>query len=58
MGICMSDAGATITGGELIVEGCGSDSLQGDVRFAKVMEEMGAYVGMQPYSISITGENC
>lgn len=29
-------AGATITGGTVVVEGCGSDSLQGDVRFAKV----------------------
>lgn len=27
-------AGATITGGTVTVEGCGSDSLQGDVRFA------------------------
>lgn len=29
-------AGATITGGTITVEGCGSDSLQGDVRFAEV----------------------
>lgn len=29
-------AGATITGGTVVVEGCGSDSLQGDVRFAEV----------------------
>ncbi len=29
-------AGATITGGTVTVEGCGSDSLQGDVRFAEV----------------------
>ncbi len=29
-------AGATITGGTIVVEGCGSDSLQGDVRFAEV----------------------
>ena len=28
----MLDAGATITGSWLIVAGCGSDSLQGDVR--------------------------
>jgi hypothetical protein len=27
-------AGATITGGTVTVEGCGSESLQGDVRFA------------------------
>lgn len=29
-------AGATISGGTVVVEGCGSDSLQGDVRFAEV----------------------
>ena len=27
--------GATITGGRVTVEGCGSESLQGDVRFAE-----------------------
>ena len=48
-------AGATITGGTVTVEGCGSDSLQGDVRFAEVMELMGAKVEWQPYSIKITG---
>lgn len=47
--------GATITGGRMTVEGCGSDSLQGDVRFAKVMELMGATVEWAPYSITITG---
>lgn len=48
-------AGATITGGTITVEGCGSDSLQGDVRFAKVMELMGAKLEWSPYSIKITG---
>lgn len=48
-------AGATITGGTVTVEGCGSDSLQGDVRFAEVMGLMGAKVEWQPYSITITG---
>lgn len=37
-------AGATITGGTITVEGCGSDSLQGDVRFAEVMGLLGAKV--------------
>jgi len=37
------------------VEGCGSDSLQGDVRFAEVMGLMGATVEWAPYSITITG---
>ena len=49
--------GATVTGGTVTVEGCGSESLQGDVRFAKVMEQMGADVTWQPYSITITGES-
>ena len=48
-------AGATITGGKVTVEGCGSESLQGDVRFAEVMELMGAKVEWAPYSITITG---
>lgn len=48
-------AGATITGGTVTVEGCGSESLQGDVRFAEVMGLMGAKVEWAPYSITITG---
>ncbi|CAL8469065.1 g8606 [Coccomyxa elongata] len=48
-------AGATITGGTIKVEGCGSESLQGDVRFAEVMGLMGADVKWAPYSITITG---
>lgn len=48
-------AGATITGGTMVVEGCGSASLQGDVRFAEVMGLMGARVEWSPYSIRITG---
>ena len=28
-------AGAAITGGTITVEGCGTDSLQGDVKFAQ-----------------------
>lgn len=48
-------AGATITGGTIEIEGCGSESLQGDVRFADVMGLMGAKVEWSPYSIKITG---
>ena len=48
-------AGATMTGGKITVEGCGSDGLQGDVRFAEVMELMGAKVEWAPYSITLTG---
>ncbi len=51
----MPRAGATITGGTITVEGCGSESLQGDVRFAEVMGLMGADVRWAPYSITITG---
>ena len=47
--------GATVTGSTITVEGCGSESLQGDVRFAEVMGLMGAKVQWQPYSITITG---
>ena len=50
-----SCAGATVTGSTMTVEGCGSASLQGDVRFAEVMGLMGAQVQWQPYSITITG---
>ena len=39
----------------MTVEGCGSESLQGDVRFAEVMGLMGADVRWDPYSITITG---
>lgn len=48
-------AGATITGGTVTVEGCGSESLQGDVRFASVMEQMGSKVEWHPNKITITG---
>ena len=47
--------GATITGGEVTVEGCGSQSLQGDVRFASVMEQMGAKVTWHDNKIQIVG---
>ena len=34
-------AGAAITGGTVTVYGCGKDSIQGDARFAEVLEKMG-----------------
>ena len=55
MGLSQDSAGATITGGTVTVEGCGSDSLQGDVRFASIMQQMGAKVTWKPNSITITG---
>lgn len=47
-------AGAAITGGTVTVRGCGSDSVQGDVAFANVMEQMGATVTWSPESITVT----
>lgn len=35
--------------------GCGSDSLQGDVRFAEVMGKMGAKVEWEPNAVTVTG---
>jgi len=47
-------AGAAITGGTVTVRGCGSESVQGDVAFADVMEKMGAKVTWAPDSITVT----
>jgi 3-phosphoshikimate 1-carboxyvinyltransferase len=48
-------AGAAITGGKVRVEGCGSDSLQGDARFADVLGRMGARVRFEPAAIEVEG---
>eukprot|EP00892_Ulva_mutabilis_P006811 jgi/Ulvmu1/4501/UM002_0227.1 len=48
-------AGATMTGGKIRVVGCGSESVQGDVRFAEVMRLMGAHVEYEPNAITLTG---
>eukprot|EP00567_Pseudictyota_dubia_P010452 CAMPEP_0197441076 /NCGR_PEP_ID=MMETSP1175-20131217/7432_1 /TAXON_ID=1003142 /ORGANISM="Triceratium dubium, Strain CCMP147" /LENGTH=514 /DNA_ID=CAMNT_0042971301 /DNA_START=39 /DNA_END=1583 /DNA_ORIENTATION=- len=47
-------AGAAITGGTVTVRGCGSESVQGDVAFADVMEQMGAKVTWNAESITVT----
>jgi len=47
--------GAAITGGTVEVVGCGSESVQGDVRLAEVLEKMGAKVEWGPNSIKVTG---
>lgn len=47
-------AGAAITGGRVTVHGCGSESLQGDIRFAQILEKMGAQVEISPHSITVT----
>lgn len=48
-------AGAAITGGVITVHGCGSDSVQGDARFAAVLERMGAKVDWQPQATTVSG---
>jgi len=48
-------AGAALRGGTVRVEGCGTDSLQGDARFAAVLERMGATVRWEPAAIEVRG---
>ena len=48
-------AGAACTGGTVTVNGCGTDSIQGDVNFARVLEQMGATVSWTPTSVTVTG---
>ena len=48
-------AGAAITGGTVTVIGCGTDSLQGDAQFAKIMEMMGAEVQWKANRITVLG---
>ncbi|KAK8944671.1 hypothetical protein KSP39_PZI007847 [Platanthera zijinensis] len=47
--------GAAVTGGTVTVEGCGTNSLQGDVKFAEVLEKMGAMVSWTENSVTVTG---
>jgi len=48
-------AGAAISGGTVRVTGCGSESLQGDARFAEVLGRMGAEVRYAPDHIEVRG---
>ncbi|MGI5237026.1 3-phosphoshikimate 1-carboxyvinyltransferase [Dactylosporangium sp. CA-139066] len=48
-------AAAAITGGRVTVEGLGTRSLQGDVRFADLLERMGARVERTTDHITVTG---
>lgn len=48
-------AGAAITGGKVRVEGCGSDSLQGDAHFVEVLERMGARARVERDAIEVEG---
>jgi 3-phosphoshikimate 1-carboxyvinyltransferase len=48
-------AAAAITGGSVTVEGLGSDSIQGDVAFAGILERMGARVDRARDRTTVTG---
>jgi 3-phosphoshikimate 1-carboxyvinyltransferase len=48
-------AAAAITGGEVTVDGLGSDSLQGDVRFCDCLEQMGCAVRYERNRTTVTG---
>ncbi|GHJ44545.1 3-phosphoshikimate 1-carboxyvinyltransferase [Catellatospora sp. TT07R-123] len=48
-------AAAAVTGGRITVAGLGTASLQGDVRFADVLERMGARVERAESQITVTG---
>ncbi|WP_344669601.1 3-phosphoshikimate 1-carboxyvinyltransferase [Catenulispora yoronensis] len=48
-------AAAAVTGRTVTVPGLGSQALQGDVRFAGVLERMGAAVELGPDSVTVTG---
>ena len=48
-------AAAALTGRTVTVPGLGSDSLQGDIRFAEVLRRMGADVTLAPDSVTVTG---
>ena len=50
-------AGAAITGGPVTVKGCGTDSLQGDSRFAEVLEKMGTNVKWSEREITVSGSS-
>ncbi len=48
-------AAAAITGGTITVEGLGTASIQGDVRFVDLLEQMGAQVVREPHRLTVTG---
>jgi 3-phosphoshikimate 1-carboxyvinyltransferase len=48
-------AAAAVTGGEVTVDGLSRGSLQGDVRFVDVLEQMGCRAEWRPHSITLSG---
>ena len=47
-------AAAAINGGEITIHGVGSDSVQGDIGFAKVMEQVGANIQWHPNKLVVS----
>lgn len=47
-------AAPAVAGGSVRVEGLGTDSLQGDVRFVDVLEQMGCLVERTPMSLTVS----
>jgi 3-phosphoshikimate 1-carboxyvinyltransferase len=48
-------AAAAVTGGRALIRGLGRDSLQGDVAFADVLEQMGCAVEWLPEGVQVRG---
>jgi 3-phosphoshikimate 1-carboxyvinyltransferase len=48
-------AAAAVAGGRVTVRGLGESSLQGDVRFAEALGQMGCGVAWEPNGITVTG---
>ncbi|MEV5716383.1 3-phosphoshikimate 1-carboxyvinyltransferase [Amycolatopsis mediterranei] len=48
-------AAAALTGRTVTIPGLGSEALQGDVKFADVLREMGAHVDLGPDSVTVAG---
>lgn len=48
-------AAAAITGGKVTIKGLGRSSMQGDVRFADVLGQMGCSIHWEENSVSLTG---
>ena len=48
-------AAAAITGGSVVVPGLGTDSLQGDLGFVRVLEQMGCWVDIRPDATEVRG---
>ncbi|CAM9363601.1 unnamed protein product [Discosporangium mesarthrocarpum] len=46
--------GAAITGGPVTVKGCGRNSVQGDVKFAEVLEMMGAKLDWEDNAMTVS----